>query len=100
MRKHMIRDGKIGINRIVKVISKECGLGQERGENKEKCINRATFLTVHLRLPKVAKDDLSSWQAQEPLGSSKVKETEEICPYLKFSGLRVHKGSCRIVRAV
>jgi hypothetical protein len=54
---------------------------------------------VHLRLPKVVKDNLSSWQAQELLGSSKVKEMEEICPYLKFSGLQVHEGSCHIVRA-
>jgi hypothetical protein len=35
MCKHVVRDGKIGINRIVTVITKECGLERER-EGKAK----------------------------------------------------------------
>jgi hypothetical protein len=44
--KHAARGWKMGINKVVAVVTKECGLErEEEGKTKEKCVNGATFLT-------------------------------------------------------
>jgi hypothetical protein len=43
MRKHAVRDGKIGINRIMTAITKECGLEREREKKQRKMYKRGNI---------------------------------------------------------
>ena len=53
---------------------------------------------VHLRLPKAVSEEPVSWQASEPDGSSKAKETEESWLSLSELWFQSHVGNCLMVR--
>jgi hypothetical protein len=57
-------------------------------------MSRTQDLIRHLRLPKAAKDDLTSFLESEPSGSLKANVTEDICPSLKATGFLTYEGSC------
>jgi hypothetical protein len=51
----VVRGWKIGINRVVMVMIKECGLRQEKeGKTKKKHVNGAMFLTPPLLMEEMA----------------------------------------------